>query len=145
MSEPGADLAPWQRELVKVVFTSPYYVWARTELVELEAGRALVHVRPREEMITPWGGFNGGVLNGLLELPAFLALLGSLDQGEFAVTADIYAQHAKALPGDRVIQLEGRLLRRGRSLAWAESTASIDGQAHSFARITKAITRRDLP
>jgi acyl-coenzyme A thioesterase PaaI-like protein len=75
----------------------------------------------------------------LLELPSFLALLAELRPNELPVTNDLFLQHVRPLPGSSEYFLDGKLLRRGRSMAWTEVTVSVDDQIVTFARITKTI------
>jgi len=134
-----ADLEAWQRDLLETVLDGAYYTWAGVELVEIAAGRARLRLRPTPVMLTPWGSVNGSVVNGLIELPSFLSLLPALREGERAVTSDIFIQNLKPVPGDAELVLEGKLLRRGRSMAWCEAAAIVDDTARTLARVTKAI------
>ena len=67
------------------------------------------------------------------------ALLSELKDGELPVTNDLFVQHLRAVPGDAEVLLAGRLLRRGRSMAWTEASASVDGRVTTLARITKTL------
>jgi acyl-coenzyme A thioesterase PaaI-like protein len=131
-------LADWQRDFLREqVLEAEYYRWLGVEVLGVERGSARIGFRPRREMLTPWGTLNGSVMNGLLELPSFVALLPELERGELPVTADIFVQHVRGLPGDADYVLEGRLLRRGKGMAWTEAQALVAGRPHSLARITK--------
>lgn len=134
-----ADLETWQRGFLETVLDNPYYQWAGVELLEIAAGRARLRLQPSPVLLAPGGTVNGSVVNGLLELPSFLSLLSALQEGERAVTSDIFIQNLKLIPGDAELVLEGKLLRRGRSMAWCEAAAIVDGTARSLARITKTI------
>lgn len=136
---PIMDLAPWQQAFVDSVFDSTYYQWTGCELLELEPERAVVRVRPPPGILTPWGGVNGAVIGSLLELPAALAVVPGLEEGQTPVTNDLFVQHMKGISGTAEILFEGRVLRRGRTMAWCESAARVDGRAHSIARVTKTI------
>ena len=93
-------------------------------------------------MLTPWGTLNGGVLNALIEVPAFFALLTELEPNELPVTNDVFLQHVRPLHGDCEYHLTGRILRKGKSMAWLEATAVGNGKPCTFARITKTLTAR---
>ena len=137
---PGVSgLADWQRERLRGSVEGAYYAWAGVRLVELGPGTSRLAFRPRAEMLTPWGTLNGSVLNGLLELPSFLALLPELREDEQPVTNDLFLQHLRPLPGEAEYVLEGRLLRRGRSMAWTEASAGVGGKPTTLARITKTL------
>jgi uncharacterized protein (TIGR00369 family) len=133
-------LKDWQRQFLREqVLAGNYYRWLGVEVIAVERGSSRLRFRPRRELLTPWGTLNGSVMNGLLELPSFVALLPLLEQGELPVTNDIFVQYLRALPGDVEYVLEGRLLRRGRKMAWTEAEARADGELVSAARITKSL------
>jgi uncharacterized protein (TIGR00369 family) len=133
-------LEDWQHEFLREqVLDAEYYRWLGVEVLEVVRGASRLRFRARKEMLTPWGTLNGSVMNGLLELPSFVALLPELARGELPVTSDIFIQHLRGLPGDAEYVLEGRVLRKGKGMAWTEAQASVSGRAHSLARITKSL------
>ena len=142
MTEPLSILTPAQQAFYERTFYSGYNQWARLTLKEIQPGFARIGFTPRPEMLTPWGTLNGSVLNSLVEVSAFCALLPSLEPNELPVTNDIFLQHVRPLPGDVEYELTGRLLRRGKTMAWLESTAWVDGKECTFARLTKTLTVR---
>jgi acyl-coenzyme A thioesterase PaaI-like protein len=131
-----------QQAFFETAFYSGYNQWAGLKLLELKPGFARIGFTPRTEMLTPWSTLNGGVLNSLVEVPAFLALLTALEPTELPVTNDIFLQHVRPLPGDAEYELTGRLLRKGRTMVWLESTAWVGGKECTFARLTKTLTQR---
>ena len=135
-------LTPAQQAFYEQTFDSGYNRWAGLKLLELKPGFARIGFVPRAEMLTPWGTLNGGVLNSLVEVSAFLALLTELQPNQLPVTNDIFLQHVRPLPGDAEYELTGRLLRKGRTMAWLESTAWVEGKECTFARLTKTLTTR---
>lgn len=138
-------LADWQRQFLREqVLDAEYYRWLGVEVVEVARGTSRLHFRARKEMLTPWGTLNGSVMNGLLELPSFVALLPELERGELPVTSDIFIQYLRGLPGDAEYVLEGHVLRKGKGMAWTEAQASVAGRPHSLARITKSLVAGPL-
>jgi acyl-coenzyme A thioesterase PaaI-like protein len=131
--------SPSQRALLQRALHNGYNQWAGLRLLEVKQGFARLSFRPRAEMLTPWGTLNGGVINSLVEVPAFVALLTELPPLFLPVTNDIFLQHVRPLPGDVEYELTGRLLRIGKSMAWLESAALIDGKPHTLVRITKTL------
>lgn len=132
-------LPPHQARLLETAVGTGYGLWAGVKLLSLIPGQARVAFDPRREMLTPWATLNGGVISSLVEIPAFLALLPSLREGELPVTNDIFVQHLRQLPGDRTYELTGTLLRRGKTMAWCDVVVHVDGKDVSLARITKTI------
>jgi acyl-coenzyme A thioesterase PaaI-like protein len=139
---PAFALTAAQQAFFETTFNGGYNRWAGLKLLELKPGFARIGFLPRTEMLTPWGTLNGGVLNSLVEVSAFLALLTVLEPNELPVTNDIFLQHVRPLPGDMEYELTGSLLRRGRTMAWLESTAWVGGKECTFARLTKTLTAR---
>ncbi|MBW2426364.1 MAG: PaaI family thioesterase [Deltaproteobacteria bacterium] len=137
--KPIMDLETWQQDFIDTALGSTYMRWTGCELVRLEPGLAVIRVRPTEGIITPFGTVNGAVIGANLEFPAAFSLVSTLEKGQTPVTNDIFIQHLKGVPATAEILFEGRLLRRGRTMAWAESQATVDGKPHAIARITKTI------
>ena len=129
-------LATWQQERIRTVLGN--YAWVGIELRSIEEGRASVRV-PCPPDLEVGGLFNGGVLSGLLEVPSYLALLTSIEEGEIPVTNDLFVQHLRGVPADAEIVLEGTLLKRSRNMAWTEARALADGKLTTLARITKTL------
>lgn len=136
-----AALAPFQRDFIETALQTGYGRWCGLELIELQPGSVRMRFRPRAEMLTPWNTLSGSVINGVLEMPAVFSLLLELEAGELPVTNDIFVQHLRPLP-NADYELTGTLLRRGRTMAWAESAALVDGKIVSVARVTKTLTKR---
>jgi uncharacterized protein (TIGR00369 family) len=142
---PFEALADWQRDFLREqVLDAEYYRWLGVEVLEVGSGASRLRFRPRRELLTPWGTLNGSVMNGLLELPSFVALLPELARGELPVTSDIFVQHLRPLPGDAEYRLEGQVLRRGKAMAWTEARALVSGKPVSLARITKNLVAGPL-
>ncbi|WP_157216439.1 PaaI family thioesterase [Flavisphingomonas formosensis] len=127
--------------MLDTAVSTGYGLWAGVELVEMGDGVGRVAFTPRVEMLTPWGTLNGGVLSSLVEIPAFVALLSTIESGELPVTNDIFIQHMRPLPGDTRYELTGTLIRRSRTMAWLEVAARTRGESVSLVRITKSIIR----
>ena len=132
-------IEPWQRDRVHEVFQSPIYGWLGLRLESVGGGSSRVHFRPREELLVSGNTLDGSVLNAVLEVPSFLALLCELHEDEVAVTNDIFIQQLRPVSAGAEVVLEGRLIRRGRTMAWTEAQASVDGKLCALARITKTL------
>lgn len=142
MSDTTFAFTPAQQGFIDAALGSGYNLWSGMRLVEVRQGFARVAFRPRAEMLTPWGTLNGSVMNGLVEVPSFVALVTELAESELPVTSDIFIQHARPMPGDAEYVMDGTLLRRGRTMAWTDVTVSVDDKPVTYARITKTIVTR---
>ena len=87
-----------------------------------------------------FGGTHGGALYALLDAVCMLALLPALPAGQHAVTHDLHVSMMRTVrPGARC-DLEGQVVRIGRTLAFIEGVARVDGQVVASARVTKSLT-----
>lgn len=109
------------------------------ELVDRGEQRARLRFRAGEAVLTNVGSVHGGVLSLLLEPAALVALLPSLDAGESAATVDLHVAFPAAPEPGQWIELEGRVIRRARQLAFCEADAISGGRLCAAARLTKAI------
>ena len=144
MADDGSafTLSPAQQELCQTALDGGYTKWSGIRLLELRQGFARLSFLPRAEMLTPWGTLNGGIINSLIEVPAFFALLTELSPQELPVTNDIFLQHVRPLPADAEYELTGQILRKGKTMAWLEASASVGGKVCTLARLTKTLTLR---
>ncbi|HEY2049691.1 MAG TPA: PaaI family thioesterase [Caulobacteraceae bacterium] len=87
----------------------------------------------------PAGDVHGGVVGLLLEPAAMFALMTLLPEDRYAVTADVHTQLMRPIQAGARVDLRGRVLRAGRSLAFCEAEALADGKTCALAQMTKAI------
>lgn len=127
-----------RQQLFEATFTG-YFAWCGMRIIEMGDGAAVVALKPRAEMLTPWDTLNGGVVNVLVEHPTYLALLTLLTDTEFPMTSDVFVQHMRPLPGDAEYTLRSAVIRRGRSMAWVNTDVFANDVLVSTARITKTI------
>jgi uncharacterized protein (TIGR00369 family) len=137
-----AGLSAHQQGLLEACLEAGYGRWAGVKLVELGEAVARTTFTLREEMLTPWGTVNGGVISSLVEIPSFLAMLPTVADGELPVTNDIFVQHMRPLPGDRAYEMTGRMVRRSRTMAWTDVVVTASGEPVTLARITKTLVKR---
>ncbi len=86
-----------------------------------------------------FGGVHGGVLYALTDAVCMLALLPALDASQHAVTHDLYVSVMRPVPTGAVCCLSARVLRLGRTLAFLEATAEVEGRIVASGRVTKSI------
>jgi uncharacterized protein (TIGR00369 family) len=87
------------------------------------------------------GRLHGGVLSFVLDGVAYLALEPSLAPDEDAVSHDIHISMMRAVRRDQVVELRGRVVKRGRTVCFVDAEATVDGELVATARITKSIVR----
>jgi uncharacterized protein (TIGR00369 family) len=136
--DPG--LPDWAKSFAeKLLRAVDFHRWAGLELVTLAPGRAELAFAAEERLLVPGGYIHGGILNGLLEPPGLLAMLGHMREDETAMTLDIHVQHLRPIAAGARVGLIGRMLRRGRNVAFCECEARINDQPCTIAHITKTI------
>jgi uncharacterized protein (TIGR00369 family) len=135
-----AGLAAWVRPLAEsLIADTAFHRWGGLELLQVAPGIAQVGFTAAGEMLVFGKYVHGGVLNGLLEPPALLAMLGDMREDEAAMTVDIHLQHIRSVQAGERVTMTGRLLKRGRHVAFCEVTALVGDTLCTAARITKSI------
>lgn len=123
-----------------------FHRFAGLRIAERAADGSVTCALPAEgDAVTPFGTLHGGILTGAYELPALLTLLPDLAPDEWAVTVEVHARNLRPIPAGSLVLLSSRLLRRGRTAAFLDVTATVDGRLVGTASITKAIVPEAQP
>ncbi|EKV27625.1 hypothetical protein C882_1471 [Caenispirillum salinarum AK4] len=139
MSRRGDDPAALA-ETLRLLHGMGFHRWAGMTAPERAAdGSVSVTIKAEGEAVMPFGGLHGGVLTGLYEFPALAALLPELAPDEWAVTADVHARNIGAVRTGDTVTITGRLVKRGRGIAFVEAEARVSDRLVGRASITKAI------
>ncbi len=135
-----ASLAGWVAPFAaSLIHDTAFHRWAGLELLRLAPGTAEVGFTAQGDMLVFGKYVHGGVLNGLLEPPALLALLGQMREDESAMTVDVHLQHIRSVQAGERVTMTGTLLKRGRNIAFCDVTARVGDVLCTSARITKSI------
>ena len=102
-------------------------------------GVAMSHFQSTPELATFDGQLHGGALSVLFEVAAFLALVPLLQESQHAVTHDLHVSLMRPVPTGVRCDLEARVVRSGRTLAFIEVSAYVDSKQVASAWITKSI------
>ena len=140
-TKPGLDPAEIA-ELTRGSLDVPLHIFLGLELVSQERGRAVARFSAGPNTMNYAGAMHGGIAYALLDVVCFLALLPMLARGEHAVTHDIHVSVLRPVLPDQEVELRGRVVQKGRSLAFCESEAWAGGKLTSTARVTKSLVRR---
>jgi uncharacterized protein (TIGR00369 family) len=120
------DGAALMRQLIP---SSPFAVHLGITVVELSDGRAVLAMPFREELVTIGRTVHGGALATLLDTTAMAAAWCGAAEPERLQGSTISLSVSYLAPADAVdLVAEGRVLRRGRSIAHVEATATADGR-----------------
>ncbi len=111
------------------------------ERIEAADGRSRVEIDVAGDMVNAAGMFLGGNVYTICDMACYAALLSELPEGHSAVTHDIHVSLMRgARAGDRVV-FTGRVIRRGRSVAFMEAEARVGDEIMARATVTKSILK----
>ncbi len=108
----------------------------------LTEGVAHAHFFSTPALATFGGTLHGGALTALCEVIGFLALAPALSEQQHAVTHDLHVSLMRAVPAGARCDLSARVARLGRTLAFIDVEANVEGQLVASARITKSLIAR---
>ena len=91
------------------------------------------------ERVAAFGGLHAGALYTLFEVVALFALIPTLGPAEHAAGVDFHASFMKGVPAGATCSLRATVVRRGRTLAFIEARAEVDGKPVATAHLTKSI------
>ena len=110
-------------------------------LVSREEGHAQVELDVTETVSIHSGHLNGGELYALLDYAAYLALCPQLREGTAAVTHALQCTIQSAAPRGKVVRLDAKVDKHGRSVAFIRVEARVVGTENivATATVTKSI------
>lgn len=133
-------MSPLDR-LLPFVLQHPLHRMMGVETIDAVDGQASLEIEVTAERVNAAGMFHGGLVYTLCDMACYAALLTQLEDGENATTHDLHVSLLRAARlGDRV-RFVGRVLRKGRSLAFLEAEAWQGEQRIARATVTKSILR----
>lgn len=134
-------LQAWQREILTSVETHPLHRFMGVDRIDAANGVSSIAIAVGDNTVNARGAFHGGVAYTLCDMACYAALLCELNEGENAATHDIHVSLLRAARrGDRVIA-SGKVIKRGRNVAFMEATLHCDGELLARATVTKSILR----
>ena len=106
-------------------YANPFFCLAGIEVVSLEEGRAILKMTIRPEMHNGVGWLQGGLLVALADEAMALALYPMLTETEGIATISESTSFIKGVREGEILA-EGRVLRKGRRVAFCEGEVRID-------------------
>jgi uncharacterized protein (TIGR00369 family) len=135
----GPDFPAARRADVELVLSLPFQRLMGFELVRITRDGAESRLRLDARHATPAGTVHGGVLYGLLDPAAYLALLPHLPEGANASTHDIFVSVMRPAPIGADLRFHARVIRSGRRVAFLDAEARLGDTVYAAARITKTV------
>jgi len=128
-------------QFLPYVMNHPLHRAMGVERIEAANGRSRIEIDVGPGMVNAAGMFLGGNVYTICDMACYAALLSELPEGENAVTHDIHVSLMRgAKAGDRVV-FSGRVIRRGRSIAFLEAEARVGDDVVARATVTKSILK----
>ena len=128
-------------QFLPYVMNHPLHRAMGVERIEAANGRSRIEIDVGPGMVNAAGMFLGGNVYTICDMACYAALLSELPEGENAVTHDIHVSLMRgAKAGDRVV-FSGRVIRRGRSIAFLEAEARVGEDLVARATVTKSILK----
>lgn len=126
-------------QFLPYVMNHPLHRAMGVERIEAANGRSRIEIDVGPGMVNAAGMFLGGNVYTICDMACYAALLSELPEGHNAVTHDIHVSLMRgAKAGDRVV-FSGRVIRRGRSVAFMEAQACVGEDVVARATVTKSI------
>lgn len=108
-------------------------------LVDRDDGCWSIGLTPSANALNAVEVLHGGVMAIVLDVAAYLAVVGHLSSEEEAVTIAFSASYIAGAGPDEQLRARGSLMRRTRGLAFASAELRNDSQLLASANVTKAI------
>ena len=125
--------------IVERFLKSPFFRLLQLEIKELEKGRAVLAVKPREDLRQSVGLLHGGVIAALCDVSVAAALFTLVPDNQDVVTVEIKVNYLKAVNDEEIFAC-AEIIRQGKSIAVGD-VAVIDknGEHYAAALSTYAI------
>jgi uncharacterized protein (TIGR00369 family) len=138
----GDQLRPnpdWIKAVLADEALSPYRTWMGLRVTEIEYDRALVVLDIEDHHLQLRGTVAGGVMASLVDTATFWAAVVRAPADAGVANVDLKMNYLEAVPkGARRLIAEGRCLRPGRSLSYAEASVR-DEQGRLVAHGTSTV------
>ncbi|SNS63686.1 uncharacterized domain 1-containing protein [Geodermatophilus pulveris] len=136
---PVADAALAAR--LQGVLDVPLHRWLGLRLADPADSRAGVVLPVGPPALNNVGVLHGGIVAAVLDVAAYVRLLPELAPDEDAVTHDATCSLVRGVPEGAEVLLQAELVRRGRTLAFLRSDATVDGAVVAVGTVTKSLLR----
>ena len=120
-----------QDEIRKRFAGSPFFNLLNLEIKELEKGRAVISVKPRQELLQSAGILHGGVTATLCDVAVAVAILTILPVNSNIATIDLKVNYLKAVQGQEIFAC-AEIIKLGKRIAVADVSV-IDKNGDYFA------------
>lgn len=117
----------------------PLHEYLGVRVLSADDGQSLVELPVSPVIANPSNVLHGGMIYTVCDIAAYAALLTMLAPNEGAVTHDLHVSCLRPAPMGTVVRFEGKVVQRGKRIAFVDVTATLDGKVIATARVTKSI------
>jgi uncharacterized protein (TIGR00369 family) len=127
--------------ILQAIESHPLHRFMGVEKIHAGNDASSIEIVVSDNTVNARGAFHGGVAYTLCDMACYTALLSQLADGENAATHDIHVSLLRAAQrGDHVV-VTGKVIKRGRSIAFMEAEIHCKGELLARATVTKSILR----
>jgi uncharacterized protein (TIGR00369 family) len=138
----GVELARCQAACAEFN-ASPYYATLGMHAESSAPGSSRITLAYSERLLQMYGGIHGGALLSVADAALMVACFTALDEGFGLGTIEI-SMHFLAPAGAHHVIAEGKVTRRGKTLAFSECVLQSNGRDIARAQGIAAIRPRDV-
>lgn len=109
------------------------------QVLSARDGTSALELSVSSANVNPMQVLHGGVTYAVCDVAAYVALLTLLDSTQGAVTHDIHISCMRPAPLGSVLRVDAKVVQKGKSLAFVDATATLNGRLIATARVTKSI------
>ena len=118
-------------------YVNPFFCLMGIEVVNVEAGRAVLSMEVRDDMLNGVGWLQGGMLAALADEAMALAIYPLLADIEGIATISESTTFIKGVRDGRIVA-EGRVIKKGRRVAFADGEVRTDNAEKTVLSRTSA-------
>jgi uncharacterized protein (TIGR00369 family) len=134
-----------QHPQLEQVRALPLHQHLGIRVISARDGQSVVELPVSAVNANPTQVLHGGVTYTACDVAAYVALLTMLAPAEGAVTHDLHVSCIRPAPLGSLVRFEGKVVQRGKRLAFVDVTATLEGKLIATARVTKSILSLSLP
>lgn len=142
-SSTTSDLSPYAEQLTQDVLNAPIHQTLGLKLISQSSTpvpTAILNFTTTSIHLTPSNTGHGGISSLIIDSACFLALIPTLSDGQSSATIASSFQILSSVPGEgKLYEVEGRVVRKGKSIAFCEGEVRCEGKAIARGTLTKMI------
>lgn len=129
-------------EINKKITDIPFQKYSGIELVSFGPGWAKSKFTVTEDHLNAIGVLHGGIINAMLDVACFLAVMTKLKDNKFATTHTSTFTNLRPIKLGSVVEIHSELEGIGKHTAFLKAEAFVNGKKSATASVCKSIIDR---